>query len=102
MWSSAPFDIGNLIEATPGVYGGSPCLAGTRFPVLQVAAELKAGRSADEIVAAYEGLDLPRVHAGLAYYFANQELIDFELESRARENATAIAAGNFSKPSRLA
>ena len=90
MASTAPFDIGTLVEVTPGVYGGQPCLAGTRFPILQLAAEFNAGLSADEIVAAFEGLDLPHVHAGLAYYLANQRAVDAELSRRTKENEAAL------------
>ncbi|MGK2964376.1 MAG: DUF433 domain-containing protein [Tepidiformaceae bacterium] len=92
MTSTAPFDIGGLIESTPGVYGGQPCLAGTRFPILQLAADFQSGRSPEEIAAAYEGLDLARVYAGLAYYLANREEVDAERERRYAENLAAMDA----------
>ena len=98
MASTAPFDIGTLVEATPGVYGGQPCLAGTRFPILQVAAEFNGGRSAEEIVAAYEGLDLPRVHAGIAYYLANKRAVDAELKRRKLEYEAAAHGPGVSLP----
>lgn len=78
-------DIGTLIESRPDVYGGRPCLAGTRFPVLQVAADFRSGMSAPEIVATYEGLDEAHVHAGIAYYLANKKAMDAELEAEKRE-----------------
>jgi len=91
MGSTPPFDIGTLIECTTGVYGGQPCLAGTRFPILQLAAEYNGGMSAEEIAATYEGIDLVRVFAGLAYYLANRAQIDAELDRRHRRNMAALA-----------
>lgn len=78
-------DIGTLIESRPDVYGGRPCLAGTRFPVLQIASDFRRGMSASEIVDAYEGLDEAHVHAGIAYYLANKDAVDAELEAERRE-----------------
>jgi uncharacterized protein (DUF433 family) len=56
----------------PGVYGGRPC--GTRFPVLEEAVQLKAGKPAEEIAAEYE-LPLPHVYAGVAYCFLNRQAV---------------------------
>lgn len=89
MASTAPFDIGSLIESTPGVYGGEPCLAGTRFPVLQVAAEYAGGLSAEEIAESYPDLDLVKVHAGIAYYLANRDSIDRQLQERTAAHLAA-------------
>ena len=89
MASTAPFDIGGLIESTPDVYGGEPCLAGTRFPVLQVAAEYAAGLSAEEIAESYAGLVLVKIHAAIAYYLANKSVIDAQLRERTEANMRA-------------
>ncbi len=78
MSSTAPFDIGTLITCTPGVYGGRPCLAGTRFPVLQIAAHAQAGIAPAELAKEF-GLDLGKVYAGYAYYLANKQRFDAEL-----------------------
>jgi uncharacterized protein (DUF433 family) len=83
--------IASLITRTPGVYGGQPCLAGTRFPVLQVAADYNAGMSAEEIAAAYEGIELSGVFAALAYYFANKTAVDTELEARRTRAKAGLA-----------
>ncbi len=77
MASTAPFDIGTLITCTPGVYGGRPCLAGTRFPVLQIVAHAQAGIGPEQL-AEELGLDLVKVYAGYAYYFANRQSLDEE------------------------
>jgi uncharacterized protein (DUF433 family) len=92
MASTAPFDIGTLITCTPGVYGGRPCLAGTRFPVLQIAAHAQAGTTPFELSERFS-LDIEKVFAGFAYYLANREALDAELaadaEAFARESADA-------------
>jgi uncharacterized protein (DUF433 family) len=85
-----PFDIGKLIECTPGVYGGRPCLAGTRFPILQVAAHYNAGLRPEQFVSEH-GLDLTAVYAGIAYYLANRPAVDQEIEAEVREYDAALA-----------
>jgi uncharacterized protein (DUF433 family) len=90
MATTAPFDLGTLVTCTPGVYGGRPCLAGTRYPVLEIAVHYTAGMSADEIADEY-GLALAHVHAGIAYYLANEAAIDSELEEERREYDAGLA-----------
>ena len=81
MASTAPFDIGTLITCTPGVYGGRPCLAGTRFPVSMVAAYVREGiEGLAELFEAFPFLDPTAVHAAVTYYLANQADIDRELD----------------------
>ncbi len=99
MPSTAPFDIGTLITSTPGVYGGRPCLAGTRFPVLQVAAYVRDGWTAEQILEEYPHLGREKVHAAIAYYLANREAFHAELDvdvdeirQRFEEDLAAIKA----------
>ncbi len=74
---TAPVDIGTLIVSTPGYVGGRPRIAGTRMPVTTIAHYWQQGYSAEDIVnRAFPHLQLAQVHAALAYYFTNQELID--------------------------
>ncbi len=80
MATTAPFDIGTLITSTPGVYGGRPCLAGTRFPVLQIAAYVRNGWSPEDIMAEHPRLDEAKVYAGIAYYVANRADFHAELD----------------------
>lgn len=69
------------IEATPGVAGGKPRIAGTRITVGQVAFwHERKGMTADEIAAEYD-LSLADVHAALAYYFDHRSGIDRDLRS---------------------
>lgn len=84
MTAAAPVDIGTLVTQTPGVYGGRPCLEGTRFPILQIAVHYNAGTTPEELASDF-GLSLPHVYAGIAYYLANRAAIDKELEDDERE-----------------
>ena len=85
MATAALVDIGSLVTQTPGVYGGRPCLAGTRFPIVQLAAYYAEGLTPEAIVARHgESLGLAAVYAGLAYYLANRCAIDAEIEEEDR------------------
>ena len=58
------------IEATPGVLGGKPRIAGHRIRVMDIVVwHEKRGYSLDEIVTMFPGITLADVHAALAYYF---------------------------------
>jgi uncharacterized protein (DUF433 family) len=83
-------DISSLIVSTPGVCGGRPCLAGTRFPILELAVHYNAGETAEEVAAAYD-LPLDGVYAGYAYYLANRSAIDADLADEARVYAEGLA-----------
>ncbi len=90
MTTRAPVDIGKLIVCKPGVKGGRPCLAGTGMMVRTVAVLHETGLSGEAILAEFPDLDLARIHAALAYYFANQAAIDADLEAeRKLEDAMA-------------
>jgi uncharacterized protein (DUF433 family) len=77
-------DIGTLIVQTPGFRGGRPHVAGTGITVMRVAGWHKLGHTPEEI-ARKIGLSLAQIHAALAYYHANQEAIDADLEAEAAE-----------------
>jgi uncharacterized protein (DUF433 family) len=79
MASEAPVELGTLIISTPGVHGGRPCLAGTRIPVLTVAAHYRTGESAEQIAEHLPHAPLSHIHAAIAYYLANRERVDAEL-----------------------
>ena len=70
------------IEATPGVCGGKPRIAGTRIRVqdIYICHELH-GMSPDEIVDAYPHITLADVHAALAYYYDHSETIQQAIET---------------------
>ena len=55
------------ITVDPQVMGGRPCIRGMRVTVGMVIGLLAAGKSSDEIVAAYPYLDPDDVRAALVY-----------------------------------
>lgn len=64
------------IEATSGIAGGRPRIAGRRITVQDIAFQHEMiGRSADEIASEFD-LTLADVHAALAYYFDHRHEID--------------------------
>lgn len=69
------------IESTPGVVEGRPRVTGTRIRVqdIYVWYELQ-GQSPDEIVARFPELALSDVHAALAYYWDNRDLIRRQMQ----------------------
>lgn len=91
MATNASVDIGRLIYSRPDLHGGRPCLAGTGMTVHAVAIRRMQGMGAEEILEQFPHLDLGRIHAALAYYYANKELIEAELEED-RRLGEALAA----------
>ena len=64
------------IEATPGIAGGKPRIAGHRITVQNIVIWHEwIGRSADEIATEF-GLTLADIYAALAYYYDHRSEID--------------------------
>ena len=60
--------------------GGSPVIAGTKFPVRSVVFYiLKQGMTPEEFVEEFLHLTLPQVYDALSYYYENRGKIDKEL-----------------------
>lgn len=78
-------DIGSLIERTPGICGGRPCLAGAGVSVLRIAGWYKRGWTPEEIARRIGGVSLASIHAALAYYHANREAMEAEIAAEAAE-----------------
>jgi uncharacterized protein (DUF433 family) len=97
MATDATTDISTLLVATPGVNGGRLCLAGTGLSVLQVAVEYKRGCTAEEIWHNHYGDDekapipLSDFYAAIAYYLANRERMDAELQEELKAYDRAAA-----------
>ncbi len=69
------------IEATPGVCGGRPRIAGSRIRVQDIVIEHETwGRSPDEIAQQYPDITLADIYAALAYYHDHQEAIRQQIE----------------------
>jgi uncharacterized protein (DUF433 family) len=77
-------DIGTLIERSPEIRKGRPCIAGTGVTVRRIAGWHNLGLTPEEIAAKIEHLTLAQIHAALAYYHANRDEIDSDV---AREEA---------------
>ena len=76
---STVVDIGTLIERSPEIRKGRPCIAGTGVTVRRIAGWHNLGLTPEEIAAKIEHLRLAQIHAALAYYHANQDEIDSDI-----------------------
>src|SRR5437870_5768804 len=72
-------DIGTLIERSPEIRKGRPCIAGTGVTVRRIAGWHNLGLTPEEIAAKIEHLTLAQIHAALAYYHANRDEIDSDI-----------------------
>ena len=73
------------IEKTPGVCGGSACVAGTRIPVWGLEEARRLGRTEAELLVSYPTLRAEDLVNTWSYVEAHRE----EIESDIRENAEA-------------
>lgn len=67
------------ITLDPGRMGGKPCIRGTRVTVGTVVGLLAAGRSMDEVLAAYPYIEREDVEAALAYAAWRAEEVEVDL-----------------------
>lgn len=72
-------NLDSIIVSTPGILGGKPRLEGTRLAVETIAGWYKKGYSPEEIAEQYSHVALFKIYAALAYYHANQSLIEASL-----------------------
>jgi uncharacterized protein (DUF433 family) len=72
-------DIGTLIETSPEIRKGRPCIAGTGVTVRRIVGWYNLGLAPEEIAAKMERLTLAQIHAALAYYHANRDEIDTDI-----------------------
>ena len=91
MATAAPIRLDSLLETRPGYRDGRPCLRGTGLTVHAVAAAYLMGYSAEEICEQNPDLDASLFHAALAYYFANKDVVEADLD-RDRGEGAAMAA----------
>jgi len=74
------------VEIRKGYCGGSPAIAGTKFPVRSVVHYvLNQGMSPEELVKEFEHLTLAQVHDALSYCYDHQAEMDRELEEHTEE-----------------
>jgi uncharacterized protein (DUF433 family) len=72
-------NIGSLIETSPEIRKGRPCIAGTGVTVRRIAGWHNLGFTPEEIAAKIEHLTLAQIHAALAYYHANRAEVDSDI-----------------------
>jgi uncharacterized protein (DUF433 family) len=72
-------DIGTLIERSPEIRKGRPCISGTGVTVRRIAGWYNLGLTPEEIAAKMESLSLAQIHAALAYYHATRDEIDDDI-----------------------
>ena len=82
MVTATPVEIGTLLYVKPSLAGGRLCVSGTGISVRTIAGLYNGGLSPEEIVAEYDrpDLSLAAVHAAIAHYLANQELMDAQTQ----------------------
>jgi uncharacterized protein (DUF433 family) len=84
-------ELDSLLTHSPEVRHDRVRIAGTGITVQRVAVLSNLGHSPEEIVRKYKHLSLAGVHAALAYYHANREQVDAEIEAD-HEEATRLEA----------
>ena len=74
-------ELSTLLVSKPGYRQGRPCLRGTGITVHNVAGYYRAGHTTEEFCADNPDLDPSLFFAAVAYYLANRERIDAELDA---------------------
>ena len=68
------------IVTRKGYCGGSPVIAGTKFPVRSVVNYvLRQGMAPEELVAEFRHLTLAQVHDALSYYYDHQGEVEQDI-----------------------
>lgn len=82
-----------MIECTPGVQGGYPCVAGTRTPVRTIVGMYYGpyDRDIDAIQQGLPHLSVEQIEAAMAYYELSSELVDKDIERQRIAIATFLA-----------
>ncbi|HJQ35107.1 MAG TPA: DUF433 domain-containing protein [Pyrinomonadaceae bacterium] len=80
-------ELDSLLTHSPEVRHDRVRIAGTGITVHRVAVLTNLGHSPADIVRKYKHLTLAGVHAALAYYHANRDQVDADLEADRGESA---------------
>ena len=87
--TTATVDIGTLITSSPDIRGGRPRIASTGVTVQRIVGYYKLGLNPEEISLQIDHLSYAQVYAAIAYYHANQEVIETAI---ARDEASGSSA----------
>lgn len=82
---SATTDIGTLVTTSSDVGEGRPMITGTKTSVRRVTVLYKQGATPEEIARRLSHLTLAQIYAALAYYHANRNEIEADLEAEDAE-----------------
>lgn len=77
-------EIGSLISRDSAIHGGRPVIAGAGVSVRAIALDSNSGSSPEEIAADRPELSLAQIFAALAYYHANKDEVDADIEAENR------------------
>jgi uncharacterized protein (DUF433 family) len=99
MSAQTEVEIGSLIAHTERICGGRPRIAGTGVSVRRIAAWYKLGLLPEEIADRIGHLSLAQVHAAVAYYHANRDMIEADLIADEAE-ATKCERDHVGRPHR--
>ncbi|MCX8090912.1 MAG: DUF433 domain-containing protein [Verrucomicrobiae bacterium] len=86
MNTSGTVEIGQLITRTPGIKGGTPHISGTGVTVRTIVRWYRAGFLPEEIAERIGHITLAQVHAALAYYYANRDMMDQDMTDEEAES----------------
>ena len=90
-------DISSLIVSSPEIRSGRPRITGTGVTVRRIVGWSHLGQTPEEITQTIPHLTLAQVHAALAYYYANRDLIEADIAAEEEEadrlEAEALASG---------
>ena len=87
----AIFDISTLLDSDPNFWEGRPFVRGKRVTVHRIGIAHSQGLTLEEIVENWD-LEPAEVHAALAYYLANREAIDADIDEYDAESERIAAA----------
>jgi uncharacterized protein (DUF433 family) len=81
---STTIELSSMLVRDPNHRGGRPSISGTGVSVDRVAVLYSQGTSPEEIGERFD-LTLPQVYAALAFYLANREAIDADIDAQDKE-----------------
>ena len=82
------------IVARKGYCGGSPVIAGTKFPVRSVVNYvLRQGMTPEELVAEFRHLTLAQIHDALSYYYDHQGEVEHDIAANTESSVRPQLGG---------
>lgn len=82
-------------DATAVTEAGEPMVRGSDVKIREIAERHLLGDSMDELAARFGGLRLSQIHAALAYYYDNSEIVDALIRVRRAARSAAEPAASL-------